>query len=247
MCPCTVTNGETGQRGRPSATLLPIRSNRAWFRPRRAFHVGHGAFRDSTSLAAFTFPAAAAARPLAAWHVGGNAFRDCSALESIVFRLAVAPAVAALLVCHHKRVPKRAPHLANCTPCGSFVAALRGQGIRRTIVGFLERKTSSLRSIGDGAFLGCHRLTTIVLPEGLETVGEQAFFMCSNLVVLNIPETVTSIGDRCFTYCSQLAECRLPTTMNDMGMKLFFACTHLLRVAFPRGIGAIPEGTFLCT
>ena len=88
------------------------------------------------------------------------------------------------------------------------------------------------KSIGDSAFIGCRKvssitlpssletvgrsafgflfLQTLPLPSGLRTVGELAFSSNHNLTTLSIPDSVQSIGRNAFSYCSNLSELSLP-------------------------------------
>ena len=63
----------------------------------------------------------------------------------------------------------------------------------------------SVTNIGDGAFLGCSGLTSIVIPDGVTRIGESAFAGCSGLTSVVIPDSVTSIGDYAFESCRGLA------------------------------------------
>ena len=153
----------TRERGR----LASFRSSRAWLRPRSAYHIGVGAFSDTTNPRVI-IPARAAVR-----RVRRNAFAHNNLLVSVTFRVELAPAAAALLAFHH-----RAAH-AQVPPDDSvpFIDALSSEGVRRTIVGYVAME-SALRSIGQCALGSCYRLTTLILPEGLETIETEAFALC---------------------------------------------------------------------
>jgi len=61
--------------------------------------------------------------------------------------------------------------------------------------------------ISDDAFagdneMGCSKLTSITIPEGITYIGSHAFVGCSGLTSINIPASVTSIGDRAFAACN---------------------------------------------
>ena len=59
----------------------------------------------------------------------------------------------------------------------------------------------SVTSIGDRAFLGCTRLTSITLPEGITSIGDGAFSGCDSLTSITLPEGLTSIGEKPFRNC----------------------------------------------
>ena len=57
----------------------------------------------------------------------------------------------------------------------------------------LDGKT--VTSIGNGAFYGCQKLKTVVIPEGVTSIGKDAFNYCYNLTSITLPGSVESIGE----------------------------------------------------
>lgn len=85
---------------------------------------------------------------------------------------------------------------------------------------------STLKYIGDGAFMYCLGLTEISIPEGVtfelgaqstaeeqdntaHFTGSSIFFGCSNLKSVTLPSTVTLVGDYMFGSCSSLTNVNL--------------------------------------
>lgn len=68
-----------------------------------------------------------------------------------------------------------------------------------------ERVKMALKTIGNEAFMGCSKLTNLLLNTGLEQIGESAFCECSSLQNLEIPASVSQIGDWAFNDCAKLA------------------------------------------
>lgn len=58
----------------------------------------------------------------------------------------------------------------------------------------IQEKSSKLITIQDSAFDGCHNLSKINLPEGLQNIGVAAFSF-TNLKSINIPSTVKSLSN----------------------------------------------------
>ncbi len=61
-------------------------------------------------------------------------------------------------------------------------------------------------SIGDDAFRGCARLTSVTIPDGVTSIGEDGFFHCDNLTSITLPKSVTSIGEYAFNVCENLTD-----------------------------------------
>ena len=61
-----------------------------------------------------------------------------------------------------------------------------------------------VRSIGYSAFIGCWRMTSVTLPDGITSIKEWAFGRCSGLSEVNIPASVTSVGLEAFKNCNGL-------------------------------------------
>ena len=57
---------------------------------------------------------------------------------------------------------------------------------------------SSLKTIGNDAFLGCHGLTSVVIPEGVTSIGAYAFWRCTSLQAITVPASATKFGDHAF-------------------------------------------------
>lgn len=78
---------------------------------------------------------------------------------------------------------------------------------------------TSLRTIGDNAFLNLSALRTIVIPEGVISIGDKAF--CDNLQLETVflPNTLKSIDYGGFMNCSNLREVHIkattPPTLGD--------------------------------
>jgi hypothetical protein len=71
--------------------------------------------------------------------------------------------------------------------------------------GYLENVTlSSVKIIGNAAFVSCLKLMAVSLPEGLKTISHGAFDSCMTLQTINLPASLEELGDGAFSYCDNL-------------------------------------------
>lgn len=68
---------------------------------------------------------------------------------------------------------------------------------------YFEERVTSDDVMGESMFASCSKLTTMVLPAGLNAIGANAFAR-SGLRKVDIPNEVTSVGRDAFAYCSSL-------------------------------------------
>ena len=59
-------------------------------------------------------------------------------------------------------------------------------------------------AVADDCFRAKVRLTSVILPEGVEKIGWFAFFGCTSLKNVTVPASVTSIGYDAFTNCPKV-------------------------------------------
>lgn len=135
-------------------------------------------------------------------------------------------------------------HWASSTSANVNIETYSGSlELPETVLGS-DGKTYVLTAIGDEAFMGCRKLTSLVLPETVTSFGEGAFAICNTLASINIPEGVTEIPVGCFGYCQKLTNVTLPSTVTSIEKMAFHGCTGMTAITLPENLTKIGELAF---
>ena len=105
-------------------------------------------------------------------------------------------------------------------------------------------KNYTVTTIGEEAFKGCNRLTTIKVPESVTTIGYAAFQDCEGLTSINIPESVTTIENYVFYRCNGLTSINIPNAVTRIGNWAFYGCIGLTTINIPNSVTTIGEFAF---
>ena len=103
---------------------------------------------------------------------------------------------------------------------------------------------SGITSIGNYAFQDCWGLTSFVIPSKVTTIGISAFYGCSGLTSLDIPSSVTSIYMYAFAYCSGLTNLVIPSGVTTIAGYAFKSCSGLTNLVIPSGVTTIVRNAF---
>ena len=87
--------------------------------------------------------------------------------------------------------------------------------------------TSSVKTIGNGAFAYCANLTSVTIPNSVTSIGAVAFYSCSGLTSITIPNSVTSIEIHTFFDCTSLTSVSIPNSVTNIGYTAFRNCKNL--------------------
>ena len=98
--------------------------------------------------------------------------------------------------------------------------------------------------LGHGAFGGCDRLESVILPADMTAIGDAGFSRCSNLMSIMIPSGVTSIRESMFRDCSRLTSIDLPSSVTNLGVNAFYNCRGLTSVRIPNSVVSIGACAF---
>ena len=113
---------------------------------------------------------------------------------------------------------------------------------------------SGVTKIGDEAFLGCNKLTTVIFNgTDITEIGNNAFNNCQKLSIVKssedpekneLPATLEVLGRSAFRYCINLKNITIPNTVTSIGKETFYSCSGLLEVDLQADITTIPESMF---
>ena len=99
-------------------------------------------------------------------------------------------------------------------------------------------------SIGNSAFSGCSRLTSVTIPNSVTSIGNSAFSGCSRLTGIEIPNSVTSIGDGTFSNCTNMTNVTIGSGVTSIGQYAFYTCTNMTNVTIGSGVTSIGNSAF---
>ena len=100
------------------------------------------------------------------------------------------------------------------------------------------------RAFGRSQLIGCHSLTSLVIPDSVTNIGDYAFKGCISLAEVVIPNSVTNIGKFAFSRCKSLTEIILPDSVTRIGDSAFANCFSLTGIVIPSSVTSIGNGAF---
>ena len=109
-------------------------------------------------------------------------------------------------------------------------------------------------SIGEAAFMGCHRLSSILIPSNVTSIGQGAFYNCNGLNTIQVESGNTVYDSR--ENCNALIEtasntillgCQntvIPNTVTAIGDNAFYMCSGLTSISIPNSVTSIGAYAF---
>jgi len=102
----------------------------------------------------------------------------------------------------------------------------------------------NVKTIMNGAFWKCEKLTQINLPSHLDIIESFLFCDCKSLESIQIPPTVLKIGSLAFHGCSSLQSVVIPDGVTIIGEGAFEFCSELKNVVIPSSVKDIYDRAF---
>ena len=99
-------------------------------------------------------------------------------------------------------------------------------------------------SIGNGAFYGCSKLTSISIPSTMAEIRASAFSYCTSLQSFTWPSSVSSINDDMFYGCTSLASVFIPNTVTRIEGYAFSDCPSLKSISIPASVKYLSSSAF---
>ena len=192
--------------------------------PDSVTYIGEYAFNGCSKLTSITIPDSVT-------RIGYGAFSGCSALGRIT--------VSRDNAVYHSH--------ENClieTASKTLIA-----GCKNSVI----PTDGSVTSIGEYAFYGCSRLTSIMIPDSVTSIGASAFsrcsawtslYYCTGLTSVTIGNSVTSIGGCAFYGCEALTSVTIGNSVTSIGASAFSGCKGLISITIPDSVTHIGDSAF---
>ncbi|MFA5046036.1 MAG: leucine-rich repeat protein, partial [Paludibacter sp.] len=108
----------------------------------------------------------------------------------------------------------------------------------------LVKATVPYTNDGGDIFMGCGKLTTIVVPEGVTQIKDLAFYQLTSMTNITLPSTITSIGTQAFYNCTALDSITIPEGVTSIGDGAFWECNKMKSLSLPKSLVTIKSTGF---
>nr|MCR5448378.1 leucine-rich repeat protein [Solobacterium sp.] len=116
----------------------------------------------------------------------------------------------------------------------------------------MPERFASNTYVGDNAFSGCEKLTSITIPEGVVSLGGMSeengsFAGCPNLKTITLPSTLERIEDYAFYDLKSVETINMPERFLSevyLGHSAFQGCEKLTSIVIPEGVTELHKTSF---
>jgi hypothetical protein len=108
------------------------------------------------------------------------------------------------------------------------------------LTGVTISSPSSLKTIGNLAFMKCKNLKSIAIPASVTSIEEQTFQDCTSLtsVTFSSPSSLKTIGPGAFEGCTSLTSVTIPASVTEIGVVFIKVIIRLDRMAHLEAVSA---------
>lgn len=107
---------------------------------------------------------------------------------------------------------------------------------------------SNTYSISDYAFANNYSLTSLTIPSSIKKIGNNAFVWCESLKTVTFKKGLLSLGESAFSNCTSLQKVILPSTLKKIPSFAFSECKALRRITLPLKVTTVSDFAFYnCT
>ncbi len=188
--------------------------------------ISENAFKGCTGLTSITIPNAVTT-------IGENAFSGCSGLTEITLPFIGKSKTATGTDARFGYIFGKTSYPGGDLTNGFYIPSM----LTKVVI-------TDITSVGEYAFSGCSKLTTLTLPDTVTSIGDYAFSGCSAVTSLNITTNVVSIGYGAFWNCSSLASLVIPEGITTIHPYTFNGCSGLQTINIPDSVTTIGELAF---
>jgi hypothetical protein len=226
--------------------------------PASVTSIGGSAFGGCSGLTSVTIPSSVTS-------IGNNAFEGCSNLAFARFD-GNAPSTFGTFVFSNCAVGFKICYISDKTgwtnPWNTYTTGMIGTAgfiyvkntTGLTITGYMGTGETAeipaliydmpVTAIGDRAFYGKPRVTSVIIPDGVTSIGVEAFYICSGLASVTIPSSVTDIGSNAFEGCGSLTSITIPAGVKTISAGMLKGCVKLTSVTIPSSVADIGGSAF---
>ena len=112
----------------------------------------------------------------------------------------------------------------------SNLSSIFGDKVTKYTIGY------DVKSIGDYAFFGCCKLTSLYFPNTIKNIGDYAFYNCNQIAFIDFgsADLITNLNSYIF-YGTAISSIIIPASVTSISSNAFNSCTNLTTVTFALG------------
>jgi hypothetical protein len=109
---------------------------------------------------------------------------------------------------------------------------------------YLSDIDSSITALGERAFSGCSKMTSVTIPSTIKRLPTCVFENCTGLSEVNLPVGLQRMEAQCFYGCTNLSTIEIPNTVQFLGSGAL-GSTSLVHVTLPASVNSCQVNPFL--